>query len=47
MSLKIHSEEEILEHEQYWNRKLCASNVYYRLWFLRRKIRLLLPWSIG
>ena len=30
-----------------FNGKLRATNVYYRLWFLRRKIRPLLPYYIG
>jgi len=42
-----HSEQEILEQEWYWNRPLRTTNIYYRLWFLRRKIRPLLPWLIG
>ena len=42
-----HSKQEILEQEWYWNRPLRTTNIYYRLWFLRRKIRPLLPWLIG
>lgn len=41
------TEQDRIELDHYWSKPLRASNIYYRLWWMRRKIRPLLYWRIG